>query len=255
MMSLEDALQQARDNNRDLVQVASSGGVAYCRLRDAKSRALALVQPLIDASRGASPSSSSSSSSSSSPSSAASSSGEGAGDGAASSAAQGKKKREQKVHVFRDVVDAHFCDWRGRKIASELAHGHPIKLQITQFLSPKSASSKMQEMMQSIKHHAEVDKEHEDGLKKTPRPTVGHNSTGIHVSDKELAVTLQPTEPGAVVKHPSANDWAVALRRHEQLCNKSDRKTVGTYAESQTLKPRKIGARTFRVDKYGRRLD
>jgi hypothetical protein len=140
------------------------------------------------------------------------------------------------THTFRDAVDAHFCDWRGAKIANELARDHPIKLQILQFVSPRSAFAKMEEMMESIKKHAENDKDFESGLKTEPRPIVGHHSTGIHVSEKEVAVTLQPAGPGQPIKHPSAGEWKAGLKRHEQLCNKSDRKSIGTYEESKGFK-------------------
>lgn len=250
-MSFEEAMEQAQNNNRDLQQVALNRGVAYCRLRDAKANALKSIEDLIGDGAGDVASSKNDQQHQEDDSSSQSSS------STSSSSSIGKplKKRELNVHAFRDAVDSHFCDWRGAKIVNELARGHPIKLQILQFISPRTAFSKMEEMMQSIKNHAETDKDFESGLKKEPRPIVGHQSTGIHVSDKELAVTLQPTAPGQAIKHPSPAEWKAGLKRHEQLCNKSDRKSVGTYEESKVLKPRQIGARTYRVDKYGRRLD
>jgi hypothetical protein len=243
-MSFEEALEQAKNNNRDLQQVALNRGVAYCRLRDAKKKAIESVADILGLAKETP--------------AAATDDGPNAdilNTPAGQAAAKIFKKRELNLHTFRDAVDSHFCDWRGAKIASELARGHPIKLQILQFLSPQSANHKMQEMMKSIKHYSEVDKDFESGLKKEPRPIVGHQSTGIHVSDKELAVTLQPTGPGQSIKHPSDGDWKAALRRHEQLCNKSDRKTAGTYQEMKGKTKRSSGVRMVRMDRFGNKIE
>jgi hypothetical protein len=133
----------------------------------------------------------------------------------------------------------------------ELARGHPIRLQILQFASPENAAKKMQEMLASIQKHATTPDTSLPGKEK--RPDVGHQSTGVHVSEKELTVTLKPTERGGAVKHPSAADWKAAVKRHEQLCNR-DGKVVGTYVPDTSLKRRNMGATTYRVDKFGRRI-
>jgi hypothetical protein len=255
-MTLEDALEQARDNNLDLVQVAekAADGIAYCRLRNEQVKALSLVSDLVPSASGAS-------------AAAQAAGAAGAADGsdpaqqqqqAQAEQLQGGRtppQREPKSHVFRDAVDQHFVDWRSRKIVEELHRGHPVTLQIQQFISPESAIGKMKEMMDAVKAHAEKDEKFAAGLTQRDRGLVSHRYTGVRVSDKELAVTLVPDRKTSGLKHPGPADWAAAQKRFIELCRKSDRKSAGTYQESSSLKRRDVGARTFRTDKFGRRLE
>jgi translation initiation factor IF-3 len=215
-----EALQNAADAGMDLVQLAVNSGVAYCRVRHEQPKALKKIADLLVGLEG----------------------------GAAPAAEENAvRMKALNVHTFRDVVDAHFIEWRSKKVAAELAKRHPIKLQIEKFATAHAAVEKMQEMLEAVKEAAE---EYE--------PVVVHHHTGISVSEKDLSVTLTPSvNAGAAnaakqIKHPGEKEWAQALRKLEG--NFDDGGRTGTYKKHGQPKRVNVGARTFRADKYGRKL-
>ena len=227
-MSLRDALAQARDNERDLVQLASNGNKSFCRLRCEKKRFLATVQEELDALE------------------AIATGGKGGrNDGH-------KKKKAQTQHIFKDVVDAHFIGWKSVKIFNEIKSGHPVKLAIQQFQDPSRAVAKLQEMLAAIK--AKADAAAAASTDPTKASPGLHFYSGIGVSPSELSITLQPvTDSNSKVKqtrHPQPKEWAQTEQKLESLTGGR-----GTYRKSTNLVAKNIGAREFRTDKFGRRIE
>ena len=145
------------------------------------------------------------------------------------------------MHEFRDAADAHFIDWRSKKIALDLAKGHPTKLQINKFVAPAAAVAKMREMLDRIKLVTEL-----------AEPPIPHHYSSLTCTDRQLAVTLTPSNKGQKVRHPSDKDWERLTQRFQHSVADSGRS--GTY-RAKSAKPRAVGARDFRVDKYGRRIE
>lgn len=231
-MTLQDALQQARDNERDLVQLASNGGKAFCRLRAERKRFMSTIQEDLDALEAA------------------------ANGGKGSGSANKRKPKPPTHHIFKDVVDAHFIGWKSVKIFNEIKAGHAVKLSIQQFQNPEMAVAKMQEMLAAIKSKADA-----AAAAASSNPAEAHKAvpglhfyTGIGVSGSELSITLQPVlDANSKVKqtrHPLPKDWA---QTEQRLLAATGGK--GTYRKSNVLVAKNVGAREFRTDKFGRRIE
>eukprot|EP00796_Vickermania_ingenoplastis_P012901 gene12901-8761_t len=153
-----------------------------------------------------------------------------------------KKVKNMIQHPFRDVVDAHFIGWKSKKIVEDLKKGHPVKLVIREFQNWEAALLKLQEMCAAMQKVAESGK-------------IPHHFTGITASSTEASIIFSPPAPGsgkAVIRYPGNKEWENARKRMEDACRKSGR--FGTYMKTGALKPRSLGQTTYRVDKYGRRI-
>lgn len=220
--SLDDALEQAQQRGLHLVQMGSREGLAFCRIRDEKPWILQLIaEDMVSVGADAA-----------------------AGVGESHTAPEQLKRLVD--HQFRDVVDAHFIGWKSKKIADDIRNNHPVKLTIKDFQSAEAAMYKLKEMCVAIREFAET-------------KGIFHHFTSIVGNDREASITLSPSsanKSGTVsktVKHPTEKEWASALKRMQDLCQKAGRS--GTYLKSNALKQRNVGATLHRVDKYGRRKD
>ncbi|AAZ12173.1 uncharacterized protein TEOVI_000684900 [Trypanosoma equiperdum] len=222
---LPEALQQARERGMNLVQMGARGDVAYCRIRRESARILSLIHTELEALREQEEKQ------------------QGKGRGGVQAAA---KMGELIDHTFRDAVDAHFVGWRSKKIVEDIRRRHPVKLTIKEFQSPECAIGKLREMCQAMQHYAQ-------------EKVIYHHFTSIVANDREASITFAPALPMAKsdswkhIKYPGEKEWTNALRRMEDACRKSGR--YGTYAKSNKLKLRSLGQTSYRVDKYGRKMD
>jgi hypothetical protein len=219
----EEALAQAKERGMNLVQMTENGGIGYVRIRNEAVRISQLVAADLAAH-------------------------DASGGGAASTASEKPtfRLKDVQVHVFRDAVDAHFIEWKSKKIVTDMRRKHPVKVAIQMFTSPDAAVSKLREMCNAIEREAE-----DSG--------VAHHYTGINTTDKELSITLTPTAVSDTakikdhIKHPTEKTWNEHCKRLAGIMQRTGR--IGTYAKDTTLKPRNIGATLYRKDKYGRRID
>lgn len=212
------AIRQAREMGLDLVLMGRKGDTAYCRIRNEKTHVLQLVKKELDASASA-----------------------------AESADRLTKTKEVVQHQFRDVVDAHFVGWKSKKIVQDIKKGHPVKLVIREFQNWEGAILKLKEMCKAIQHVAEGEK-------------VSHHFSSITANMNEVSISFSPSvrknDAGSKalhIKHPMEKEWANAKKRMEDSCRKSGR--FGTYMKTPQLKPRCLGETSYRVDKYGRRME
>lgn len=211
-MPLEDAIESAKERGLSVVQMGERDGLAYVRFRNEKNRVLSLVAAELAEI-----------------------------DNTATQSIRLKKATE---HVFRDVVDAHFIGWKSKKIVEDLKKLHPVKVGVNQFQTAESAVSKLREMCNAMKQHAEA-------------TGVYHHFTSINTSDKEVAILFSPSVQGKnnsskSVKHPGEKEWNHTANRLGEVLRKSGRS--GTYSKAEVLTPRNMGALPYRVDKYGRRI-
>lgn len=156
---------------------------------------------------------------------------------------QTEKKKNVIQHQFRDVVDAHFIGWKSKKIVADIKKGHPVKLVIREFQNYESALLKLQEMCRAMQRVAEEGK-------------VPHHFTSITASSTEASISFSPPATGknsTLIKYPTQKEWDTAHAKMGESCKKSGR--LGTYAKTGFLKPRNVGQTTYRVDKFGRRLE
>lgn len=215
-MPLKDAMDSAKERGLQVVQMGESAGKAFVRLRNEHKRISALIADDIAAAQGE------------------------------VQEAQADLRLKKNIdHVFRDVVDAHFVSWKSKKIVEDIKRLHPVKVGIQQFQSAESAIAKLREMCIAIKNHAEA-------------TNVYHHFTSINAGDKEIAVLFTPSVQGKAnasksVKHPGDKEWNHALQRLQGTLRKSGRS--GTYTKLDVLKRRNLGAVTYRVDKYGRKIN
>lgn len=248
-METKDALEQAHFRNMNLVQMGARGTeLAYCRIRRERPWILKLVQVEMEAAEGTM----GDPAALTSPLMPESAATEGTG---ASQALSHHQHQQQPQHIgktkplidhqFRDAVDAHFVGWRSKKIVQDLRKGHAVKVTIKDFQNPEAAVNKLREMSNAMKAYAEA--EH-----------IYHHFTNIVANDREVSISFSPpsaNKSGTIakaVKYPTEKEWASALKRMEDACQKAGR--IGTYMKSGKLKMRNMGASTYRVDKYGRRL-
>lgn len=217
-MERSAAIRQAREKGLDLVLMGHKGDTAYCRIRNEKAHVLQLVKKELDASAITE-----------------------------ESAERLTKMKEVVQHQFRDVVDAHFVGWKSKKIVQDIKKGHPVKLVIREFQNWEGAILKLKEMSKAIQHVAEGEK-------------VSHHFSSITANMNEVSISFSPSvrknDPGSKsvhIKHPIEKEWANAKKRMEESCRKSGR--FGTYMKSPQLKPRCLGETSYRVDKYGRRME
>lgn len=181
-MPLDAALEAAREQELDLVQMAASvkdgKRVAFCRIRDERTPAMESVKHLLGAASGGSDKS------------------------------EAVQLRALNIHSFSDVCDAHFIGWRSKKIVVELKKRHPVKLVIERFTSAAGALEKMRAMLAAIEEHAK-------------ETAVIHHHTGITVSERELSVSLSPDVTASShakgIRHPKQADWQRAQRKFEEL--------------------------------------
>lgn len=211
------ALRQAREKGLDLVLMGRKGDTAYCRIRNEKDHILQLVKKELDAAA------------------------------AVESSGRPTKIKELIQHQFRDVVDAHFIGWKSKKIVQDIKKGHPVKLVIREFQNWEGSILKLREMCKAVERAAETDK-------------VSHHFCSITANANEVSIMLSPSvnrsgsgNKGVQIKHPIEKEWANAKKRMEDSCRKSGR--FGTYMKAPQLKPRCLGETTYRVDKYGRRIE
>lgn len=214
----DTAIRQAREKGLDVVMMARRGDTAYCRIRNEKNHVLHLVKKELDAAAEA-----------------------------AETAGRPSKVKDLLQHQFRDVVDAHFIGWKSKKIVQELKKGYPVKLVIREFQNWEGAILKMKEMCKAIQRVAEGEK-------------VSHHFSSITANANEVSVMFSPSvnrgnsgNKVVQIKHPIEKEWAYAQKRMEDSCRKSGR--FGTYMKAPQLKPRCLGETTYRVDKYGRRIE
>lgn len=251
-MPRSEAQEQAQLRKMNLVQMGSRGNeLAYCRIRRERPWILKLVQAEMEQAAGAM----GNPEVLTSPSAAATESGSAAagianGESHAPATAHQQPQYVGKTkplidHQFRDAVDAHFIGWRSKKIVQDLRKGHAVKVTIKDYQSPEAAIHKLREMCNAMKTYAEA--EH-----------VWHHFTSIVANDREASVSFSPptaNKSGTVakgVKYPTEKEWASALKRMEDACQKAGR--LGTYMKTGKLKMRNMGASMYRVDKYGRRV-
>lgn len=248
LMDIKDALEQAQMRKMNLVQMGSRGNeLAYCRIRRERPWILKLVQAEMEQAEGLM----------GNPAALTSPATENSGAAAATVAAtEGEaphhpsqyigKTKPLIDHQFRDAVDVHFIGWRSKKIVQDIRKGHAVKVTIKDFQSPEAAILKLREMSNAMKTYAEAEQ-------------VSHHFTSIVANDREASISFSPptaNKSGTIakgVKHPSEKEWANALKRMEEACQKVGR--IGTYMKSGKLKARNMGASMYRVDKYGRRVD
>jgi translation initiation factor IF-3 len=249
-MDIQDALEQAKLRKMNLVQMGSRGNeLAYCRIRRERPWILKLVQAEMEQAEGlmGDPAILTSPATDTNGGGAAT-----AADGAAQASAQTRqpsqyvgKTKPLIDHQFRDAVDAHFIGWRSKKIVQDIRKGHSVKVTIKDFQSPEAAIHKLREMCNAMKMYAEGE-------------NISYHFTSIVANDREASITFSPpsaSKSGTVakgVKHPTEKEWANALQRMEDACQKAGRH--GTYMKSNKLKMRNMGASMYRVDKYGRRV-
>ena len=206
-IELTDALERAKDANKDLVQFAfnEKNNTAYCRIRGE-------IEKLLKKMNASSP--------------------DGSADGAADdSPIQAADKLQQMCEIeFSDRVDAHFIDWKSKKIVIDIYKGHPVQLRIRKFASVSTAVPKMREFLSRIRQYAELS-----------QPMIPHHHTGISVSDKMISVTLMPSSvvQGKVpqVKHPSENDWSKGTKRFMSAMEASGQE--GTFVKRSTFRKKK----------------
>ncbi|KAG5499528.1 hypothetical protein JIQ42_05001 [Leishmania sp. Namibia] len=246
-MGIRDALEQAQLRKMNLVQMGARGDdLAYCRIRRERPRVWKLVQPEMDLVSGLTGTTTTNDA-------VAAQHQEpqkhdtGSGDNQTDRPRQYLGKTKELVdHAFRDAVDSHFIGWRSKKIVQDIRKGHPVKLTIRDFQCPEAALHKLREMSNAVKTYAEEQR-------------IYHHFTSIVGNEREASLTLSPpmaNKSGTIsktVKHPSEKEWAHTLKRMEDACQKAGRS--GTYVKSNKLKMRNLGATTYRVDKYGRRMD
>ncbi|CCW70181.1 unnamed protein product [Phytomonas sp. Hart1] len=213
-VALSEALQEAKQRGVNLVQMSARDDLAFCRIRTEQHRILKLIEPDLQEYE-----------------TARSHVGE-----------PGRESKAKKLieHTFRDAVDAHFIGWKSRKICEDLQKGHPARITIKDFQSPEMAMQKLREMCAAIQSHAEAN-------------AIYHHVTSVVGNERGVNVSLSPALPTKTVRHPTAKDWANALKRMEESCRCTGR--LGTYIKDNRLRPRNIGMSMFRVDKYGRRVD
>lgn len=167
-------------------------------------------------------------------------------DAAEAASSSQKKKKPMLQHQFRDVVDAHFIGWKSKKIIADLKKGHPVKLVIREYQNWEGALEKLREMCRAVQKVGEAEK-------------VPHLYTSIIANSTEVSVSYAPPVSSGgggktlTIKHPVEKDWAHAKKRMEEACRKSGR--FGTYVKVPSMKPRNLGETTYRVDKYGRRME
>ncbi|KAK7201204.1 hypothetical protein NESM_000182000 [Novymonas esmeraldas] len=245
-MNITDALEQAQLRKMNLVQMGARGDdLAYCRIRRERPWVWKLVEPEMELVSGLTGAPMTDASAAAGAQLQQQQQGGDAGPSDQPRQYLGKTK-ELIDHAFRDAVDAHFIGWRSKKIAQDIRKGHPVKLTIRDFQSAEAAVHRLREMSNAVRTYAE--EQH-----------IYHHFTSIVASDREASLTLSPptaNKSGTVsktVRHPSEKEWAHALRRMEEACQKAGRS--GTYMKSNKLKMRSVGASTYRVDKYGRRVD
>ncbi|KAG5501840.1 hypothetical protein JKF63_04110 [Porcisia hertigi] len=247
-MGIKDALEQAQLRKMNLVQMGSRGDdLAFCRIRREQPWVWKLVQPEMDLVAGLTGTPATDAAVEGQKQGEHQLHGSGSGEGHADRPRQYIGKTKELVdHAFRDAVDAHFIGWRSKKIVQDIGKGHPVKLTIRDFQSPEAAIHKLREMSNAVKSYAE-------------ERHIYHHFTSIVANDREASLTLSPptaNKSGTIsktVKHPSEKDWVHALKRMEDSCHKTGRS--GTYMKSNKLKMRNVGPTTYRVDKYGRRVD
>ena len=223
---LEDALAQAKERNLNLVQITEQAGIGYVRIRNEAAK----IAQLIAADLAASGSSNSST------------------VAAAAAAVDPIRLKDMQLHVFRDAVDAHFIDWKSKKIVSDLRKRHPVKIAVQLFASPESAVSKVREMCNAIQKEAET-------------AGVPHHYNAIVATDKEFSITLTPVampkSDGVsikdYIKHPTEKVWSDNISRMSNTLHRAGRS--GTYVKDATLKPKNTGHTLYRKDKFGRRID
>jgi len=212
-MPLEDAIDSARERGLVVVQMGERDGLAYVRFRNEKNRILNLVAAELAEIENA-------------------------------ASTQNIRLKKATEHIFRDVVDAHFIGWKSKKIVEDIKKLHPVKVGVNQFQNAESAVSKLREMCNAMKQHAEAN-------------GVYHHFTSINTSEKEVAILFSPSVQGKnnsskAVKHPGDKEWNHAVNRLGDALRKSGR--AGTYAKADVLTPRNMGALPYRVDKFGRRI-
>lgn len=216
---LDSALQRASDLGLNLVQMGGKDDTAFCRIRDEKPHILQLVRKELEAAEASA---------------------------SASAGQQQRRKKETLQHVFRDVVDAHFIGWKSKKIVQDIQKGHPVKLVIREFQSWEGAILKLQEMCRAMQKVAETQK-------------IPHHFTSINANSTEVSIQFSPPVGGGsdkgkvLIKYPMEKEWSNAKKRMEEACRKSGR--LGTYVKAGAMKPRSLGETTYRVDKYGRRIE
>ncbi|CUG93330.1 Hypothetical protein, putative [Bodo saltans] len=218
-MSVKEAMEAAHARGFVVVQMGEANGKAFVRLRNEKKRILAIIAEDLAA----------------------------AGSSVSDQAAEPEEQLRLKKsvdHIFRDVVDAHFISWKSKKIVEDLKKMHPVKVGIQQFQSAESAIAKLREMCVAMKGHAETG-------------NVIHHFTSVNASDREIAVLFSPSAQGREnsaksIKHPGEKEWNNALSRLQGQLRKSGR--AGTYTKHDVLKARNLGAVTYRVDRFGRRM-
>jgi hypothetical protein len=215
-MSVKEAIEAAHARGFVVVQMGEANGKAFVRLRNEQKRIMSLIAEDIAAS----------------------------GSSVEAEPEQQLRLKKSVDHIFRDVVDAHFISWKSKKIVDDIKKLHPVKVGIQQFQSAESAIAKLREMCAAMKGHAEAG-------------NVFHHFTSVNASDKEIAVLFTPSAQGKEnsakgIKHPGDKEWNNALARLQGQLRKSGR--AGTYAKHDVLKPRNLGAVTYRVDRFGRRM-
>lgn len=247
-MDIKDALEQAAFRKMNLVQMGSRGTeLAYCRIRRERPWILKLVQAEMELAEGtmgnpAVLTSPAAAAQEASPVTQA----ETHGPASSHPPPQFVGKTKALIdHQFRDAVDVHFIGWRSKKIVQDIRKGHAVKVTIKDFQSPEAAIHKLREMSNAMRSYAEA--EH-----------VYHHFTNIVANDREASISFSPPSANKsgtfakAVKHPTEKEWAGALKRMEDSCQKAGR--LGTYMKTGKLKMRNMGASTYRVDKYGRRM-
>lgn len=227
---LVEALEQSEFRKMHLVQMGCREDVAFCRIRDERPWVYKLIaeeMSAVEAERAALEEQE-----------------QRVGNRRGGRGSGGLK--ELVDNNFRDLVDAHFIGWKSKKICEDVKKGHSVKLTIRDFQSAETAMHKLREMSNAMKRYAE-------------EKAIWHHFTSIVGNEREASITFSPAvenkagQISKLVKHPGEKEWAHALKRMQDSCQRSGR--IGTYAKTGNLRPRNVGSTMYRTDKFGRRIN
>ena len=214
--TIDDAIALAEKVKSDLVMMAEKDGVAYCKIKDEKKRALEHISHLLKRTD----------------------------EVEKQSRYDAHKQKSAKVEeiIFRDIIDSQAIDWKSKYAVQALKRFRPVKLICEKFSSPRGVVDKLSEFLSKIRGWAEAD-------------NVVYNAMQVSVSDRSFTVIIQPSSNAKEIKQPGKSDWDKVMQRFKTAFDKSGRDDVGTWHQRQKLKARASGFRMYRTDKYGRKIE
>ena len=214
--SIEEAIAIAEQGGNDLVMMAEKDGVAFCKIKNEKKRALQQIENLLtqtDVSRNAN-----------------------------THELPRAKAMKTEEFIFRDVIDTQAIEWKSKYAMQALKKNRQVKLICEKFSSPRIVVEKLQQFLEKIRDFSQTE-------------NIAYNAMQLSASDRTFVVTLTPTQISKGIRNPGRAEWDKVMQRFQNAFDRCGRDNVGTWQTRHKKKATRTGPSLFRTDKFGNRID